>query len=284
MSPAPLDPSGTASRPREPVTGPPPDDFDAGPQASGDAAVLIVDLDGFEGPLDLLLALARAQKVDLLRISILDLARQYLAFVDRVRAARIDLAADHLVMAAWLAFLKSRLLLPPDPEAPGPSAEEMAAHLTRQLERLDAMRRAGADLMARERLGTGRFARGMPEAPARSHGVSWQVGLMDVMQAYARLRTRDEFRPFAFDRRDVLSMEQVLDRLRDQVDGAAEWIELADLLPPEWRAGAARRRSATAATFAASLELARQGRIEIGQNGVFAPVRVRRAAPASACR
>lgn len=249
----------------------------AGVSAVPDAdEALIVDLDGFEGPLDLLLTLARGQKVDLMKISVLALVEQYLAAIERARSLRIELAADWLVMAAWLAYLKSRLLLPPDPEAEGPDAETLAAHLAWRLERLDAMRRAAADLLARGRLGQDRFARGAPEAVARTRKIRWQAGLMDLMAAYARLRTRDEFRPFAFDRAGVWTMEQALDRLRRLVGFAPDWTDLAQFLPEGWSDDPARRRSATAATFAASLELARQGRIELRQEGSFAPISLRR--------
>ena len=236
---------------------------------------LIVDVDGYEGPLDLLLTLARTQKVDLMKISVLDLAEQYLAFVEQARALRIELAADYLVMAAWLAFLKSRLLLPPDPQAEGPSAEDMAAHLAFQLERLDAMRQAAAQLMARDRLGISRFARGAPDAVIRTRRTEWQASLIDLMRAYARLKTRDEFRPFAFDRQDVFTMEQALDRLRGLIGFAGDWTDLSVFLPDGWSDDPARRRSATAATFAASLELARQGRLEIRQAETFAPISYR---------
>lgn len=240
---------------------------------------LIVDVDGYEGPLDLLLTLARVQKVDLMRISVLHLAEQYLAFVEQARALRIELAADYLVMAAWLAFLKSRLLLPPDPEIEGPTAEDMAAHLAFQLERLQAMRQAAARLMARDRLGIGRFPRGAPETVARTRRTEWQAGLIDLMRAYARLKTREEFRPYAFDRRDVFTMEQALDRLRGMIGYVGDWTDLSEFLPEGWDGRGLRRRSATAATFAASLELARQGRIEIRQSDPFAPIRFRRKPP-----
>ncbi len=236
---------------------------------------LIVDVDGFEGPLDLLLTLARTQKLDLMQISVLALAEQYLAFIERARSLRIELAADYLVMAAWLAYLKSRLLLPPDPQAEGPSAEDLATHLAFQLERLDAMRRAAAQLMARDRLGQDRFARGAPEAVTRARDIRWQAGLIDLMRAYARLRTRDEFRPYAFDRTDVFTMEQALDRLRGMIGFAGGWTDLAAFLPEGWT-DARRRRSAMAACFAASLELARQGRLEIRQGDAFAPISLRR--------
>lgn len=238
--------------------------------------VLVVDVSGFEGPLDLLLTLSRSQKVDLLQISVLQLANQYLDFVERARALRIELAADYLVMAAWLAFLKSRLLLPPDPEEEGPSAEDMAAHLAFQLERLAAMREAAARLMARDRLGSQRFARGAPETVVRARRVAWQAGLIDLMRAYARLRTRDEFRPYAFDRKDVFTMEQALERVRGLIGYVGDWTALAEFLPEGWSDDPQRRRSATAATFAATLELARQGRLELSQAGTFAPISIRR--------
>ncbi|PZO66624.1 MAG: segregation/condensation protein A [Paracoccus denitrificans] len=237
---------------------------------------LVIDVDGWEGPLDLLLTLARTQKVDLMQISVLALTEQYLAFVDRAAKLRIELAADYLVMAAWLAFLKSRLLLPPDPEAEGPSADDMAAHLAFQLERLAAMRNAAATLMARDRLGQDRFARGAPQQVVRQRRVEWKVGLIDLMRAYASLRTRDEFRPYAFDRRDIYTMEQALDRMRRLIGFAGDWTDLAEFLPTGWGNAGARRRSATAATFAASLELAKQGQVELRQSESFAPIAIRK--------
>lgn len=236
---------------------------------------LIVDVPGYDGPLDLLLTLARTQKVDLMQISVLALAEQYLKFVEEARTLRIELAADYLVMAAWLAFLKSRLLLPPDPEAEGPSAEDMAAHLAFQLERLNAMREAAARLMGRARLGQDRFARGAPERVARTRTVRYEAGLIDIMQAYARLRTRDEFRPYAFDRRDTWTLEQALESMRRLIGYAGEWTDLSQFLPDGWAGTPQRRRSATAATFAASLELAKQGKIELRQEETFAPISLR---------
>ena len=248
---------------------------DAVAQRRADEA-LIVDVDGYEGPLDLLLTMARTQKVDLMKISVLHLAEQYLEFVEQARALRIELAADYLVMAAWLAFLKSRLLLPPDPEAEGPSAEDMAAHLAFQLERLQAMRESAARLMGRDRLGISRFQRGAPETVARKRRTEWQAGLIDLMRAYARVKTKDEFRPYAFDRDGVFTMEQALDRVRKLIGFAGEWTDLSDFLPDGWNGQGKRRRSATAATFAASLELARQGKLEIRQSDTFAPISFRR--------
>lgn len=246
------------------------------PDAASEA--MIVDIDGFEGPLDMLLALARTQKVDLMQLSVLALAEQYLAVIERARSLRIELAADWLVMAAWLAFLKSRLLLPPDPEAEGPSADEMAAALAARLERLEAMRKAAARLMARDRLGQHRFARGAPEAIAATRTTRWTLGLMDLMAAYARLRTRDEFRPYAFDRSGILTMEAALERLTRMLGVAPSWTDLSAFLPEGWTAPI-QARSATAATFAAALELARQGRVELRQAAVFGPIELRRSGP-----
>jgi segregation and condensation protein A len=237
---------------------------------------LIVDVDGFEGPLDLLLMLSRTQKVDLRKVSVLQLAEQYLAFVDRAKALRIELAADYLVMAAWLAFLKSRLLLPPDPNEDGPTGEELAAHLAFQLERLEAMREAAARLMARDQLGRDFFARGLTEDVMRVKRVSYTATLLDLMQAYARIRTKDEFRPYAFDRNHVFTMEQALERMRGLIGYAGEWTDLMGYLPDGWAHDPVRRRSATAATFAASLELAKQGQIEIRQADTFAAITIRR--------
>ncbi len=240
------------------------------------AEALIVDVDGFEGPLDVLLALGKTQKVDLRQISVLALTEQYLAFIDRAKTLRIELAADYLVMAAWLAFLKSRLLLPPDPKDEGPSAEELADHLAFQLDRLAAMREAAARLMARDRLGRDVFPRGMVETVETAREVRFDASLLDLLQAYARLRTKDEFRPFALDRVAVLSMEQALERLRGMVGFAATWTDLAAYLPPDWQGSAAGRRSSLAATFAATLELVKEGRLELRQRDVFAPIELRK--------
>jgi segregation and condensation protein A len=240
------------------------------------AEALIVDVDGFEGPLDLLLTLSRTQKVDLRKISVLALAEQYLGFVEKARHLRIELAADYLVMAAWLAFLKSRLLLPPDPTEEGPSGEELAAHLAFQLERLQAMRDASARLMARDQLGRDFFARGQVEVVERRKRVTYSATLLDLMQGYARIRTRDEFRPFVMDRESVMTLEEALDRMRHLIGFAGEWTDIMSYLPEGWTGDPVRRRSATAANFAASLELAKAGAIEIRQGETFSPIQIRR--------
>lgn len=240
------------------------------------AEALIVDVDGYEGPLDLLLTLSRTQKVDLRKISVLELARQYLTFVEKAKQLRIELAADYLVMAAWLAFLKSRLLLPPDPSEEGPSGEELAAHLAFQLERLQAMREAAAKLMARDRLGRDFFARGIPEDVTRVKRVTYTATLLDLMQGYARIRTRDDFRPFVMDRDALFTLEQALERMRGLIGFAGTWTDISSYLPDGFTTDPVRRRSATASTFAASLELVKEGKIEIRQSDVFAPIELRR--------
>ncbi|MDF1854731.1 ScpA family protein [Pseudooceanicola sp.] len=240
------------------------------------AEALIIDVDGYEGPLDLLLSLARTQKVDLLKISVLQLARQYLVFVEQARKLRIELAADYLVMAAWLAFLKSRLLLPPDPTEDGPSGEDLAAHLAFQLERLAAMRDVAARLMARDQMGRDFFARGITEDVTRVRRVSYTATLLDLMQAYARIRTKDEFRPFVMDRLHIHTMEQSLDRMRKLIGFAGNWTDIAAYLPEDWKLDRMSRRSAHAATFAASLELAKEGLVELRQSEVFGAIQLRR--------
>lgn len=237
---------------------------------------LVIDIDGFEGPLDLLLTLARGQRVDLRRISILQLAERYLSFVSEARRLRIELAADYLVMAAWLAFLKSRLLLPPPHEDGGPSGEEMAARLAFQLERLEAMRRAAARLMARDQLGRHFFARGEREASGVKRRVAWEATLADLLRAYASVKTRDAYEPLHMRRAPVLTLDDAFARLRAMLGGAPDWTALAEWLPAAWRDTPARRRSALASTFAAMLELARQGEMELRQDGPFATLFMRR--------
>ncbi len=256
----------------------PDDQFDADRVSTEDrlaAEALVVDLDGFEGPLDVLLTLSRTQKVDLRKISILALAEQYLRFVEEAKRLRIELAADYLVMAAWLAFLKSRLLLPPDPEEEGPSGEELAAHLAFQLERLEAMRRVSAQLMGRDRLGRDFFARGMTESVTSTRKVHYRASVLDLMQAYARIKTRDDFEPLHFRRGPVFTMEQALERMKGLIGHAIEWGELSQFLPEGWILDPKKRRSAMASTFAASLELAKLGQVELRQDEAFAPLQLR---------
>lgn len=240
------------------------------------AEALIVDVDGFEGPLDLLLTLSRTQKVDLRKISVLQLAEQYLGFVEQARSLRIELAADYLVMAAWLAFLKSRLLLPPEPGEAGPSAEDLAAHLAFQLERLQAMRDAAARLMGRDQLDRDFFARGVPEDLTHLRKVSYTATLLDLMRAYAQIRTKDEFRPFVLDREHVYTMEQALDRMRGLIGYVGNWTTLVSFLPEGWDGTPMARRSSLAAHFAAVLEMAKRGQVVLRQGETFATIELRR--------
>ncbi len=236
---------------------------------------LVLDLDGFEGPIDLLLALARDQKVDLAKISILELADQYLAFVAAARRIRLELAADYLVMAAWLAYLKSRLLVPEPETAAGDDPAEMAQALAFQLQRLEAMRAAAARLLARPQLGRDVFGRGMPELPPSLERAVWAASLHDVLSAYGALSRRrggDAYVPPSW---QLWSVEQALARLRDLLGDLPAWGTLASFLPPGL-AGGLLGRSIVASTLVASLELAKEGRLEIRQEAPFQPVWVRR--------
>jgi segregation and condensation protein A len=243
------------------------------------AESLILALDGFEGPLDVLLVLARNQKVDLKRISILELVDQYLAFVAAARRVRLELAADYLVMAAWLAYLKSRLLLPAPAPEEGPSGEELAARLARQLQRLEAIREVAARLMARDRLGRDVFPRGAPEGIVVVRNQTWEATLYDVLRAYADIRTQEDTAPFIMEKRNVYSMEAALARLAPLIGDVAEWQHLESFLPPDLAADPEARRSGLAGTFAATLELVRQGRLQIRQLDTFGPIHLRRATP-----
>ncbi|HEX4080184.1 MAG TPA: ScpA family protein [Rhizomicrobium sp.] len=244
---------------------------------------LVVAVDGFEGPLDLLLALARNQKVDLTRISVLDLAEQYLAFIETARGCNLELAADYLVMAAWLAYLKSRLLLPQPPTGEGEtSADEMASRLRLRLQRLQAVREAAARLMARNRLGREVFARGMPEAVNVVRLPDRVDSLYDLLSAYAGQRARrarvGTYRPV---HAPVLLIEAARERLERMLGRIGSWSALSRILPPDWCVGA-RRRSGLASTLLACLELVRDGKIEMRQLKPFDEVYVRdRGAPQS---
>ena len=243
---------------------------------------LVVAVDGFEGPLDLLLALARNQKVDLTRISVLDLAEQYLAFIETARGCNLELAADYLVMAAWLAYLKSRLLLPQPPTWEGEtSADEMASRLRLRLQRLQAVREAAARLMARNRLGREVFVRGMPEAVNVVRLPDHIDSLYDLLSAYAAQRARrarlDSYSPV---HAPVLLIEAARERLQRMLGRIGSWSALSRILPPDWCAGA-RRRSGLASTLLACLELVRDGKIEMRQLSPFDEVYVRDRGPQS---
>ena len=235
---------------------------------------LVLDLDGYEGPIDVLLALAREQKVDLARISILALADQYLAFIAEHRRLRLELAADYLVMAAWLAYLKSRLLLPQAPGDDEPSGEELAAVLGHRLKLLAAMQEAGTRLMARPLLGHEVFLRGTPEGLTTVPVAVFQLSLYEVLRAYADNRRRGQAAVMAIEPSAFHSTADALRRLRHFVGHVSEWRELESFLPLELR-GELFRRSALAASFAAALELVRSGHLELRQERAFGPIYLR---------
>ncbi|MEG3144785.1 ScpA family protein [Sphingomonas sp. RT2P30] len=230
---------------------------------------LTLDLDGWEGPLDLLLALARNQKVDLKQISILALVDQYLTFVEEAKTLQLELAADYLVMAAWLAYLKSGLLLPRDPEIE-PSPEELALRLQLRLERLNAMREAGARLIARDRLGRDVFLRGAPEGLRVVRKAVWQAEIYDLIAAYGRISARSRPVMHIVANRPVMTLEEALNRVSRLVGVNIAWSTIESFLP-EGAVGIF-RKSALASSFVAALELARQGRVELRQKSPFAPL------------
>jgi segregation and condensation protein A len=236
---------------------------------------LVIDIAGFEGPLDLLLHLARTQKVDLSRISVLALAEQYLMFVERARRIRIELAADYLVMAAWLAYLKSKLLIPQQSKEEGPTGEEMAATLAFRLKRLDAMRDAATDLVNRNRLGRDVFARGAPEHIPDRRQSAYDASLYDLLVAYASLRQRQAVTQVTIARRRVWSLVDARDLLTRMIGEISDWTALEHYLLG-YMENAADRVTAIASSFAASLELVREGKLEIRQEGAFQPLYLRR--------
>ncbi len=237
-----------------------------------DAAALYLELDGWEGPLDLLLDLARRQKVDLRGISILALADQYITYVERAATLRLELAADYLVMAAWLAYLKSLLLLPKE-EQDEPSADELALRLQLRLQRLGAMREAGARLMARDRVGRDVFARGAPEGLRVERRNAWQCEWFDLVQAYGQVKARTAPVVHMVRDRAVMTLESALSRVAAMLGVALDWMALEEFLPPY--ADPQFRRSALASSFVAALELARQGKAELAQDEAFGELRLR---------
>jgi segregation and condensation protein A len=245
-------------------------------QAAGDPTFLI-DVEGFEGPLDLLLHLARNQKVDLARISVLALAEQYLAFVEKARQIRLELAADYLVMAAWLAYLKSKLLLPkPANEAEGQSGEEMAALLQFRLKRLEAMREAASRLINGNLLGRDVMARGMPEAVIVDRKAQYAATLYDLLTAYAAQRQRQAISRVAIEQRSVWSLKDARRVLERMLGRIAEWTAL-DRFLIDYLAKPEERATAIASSFAVTLELVREGELDIRQDGAFSPLYLRNA-------
>jgi segregation and condensation protein A len=255
------------------------DDFSDWEQVEGEAPfgeTLVVDVEGFEGPLDLLLALARTQKVDLARISVLALAQQYLDFIAEARKLRLEIAADYLVMAAWLAFLKSKLLLPAEQDAEGePTGEELAQLLAFRLKRLEAMREAAAQLMTRKRLGRDVFARGMPEPLRITRKSNYQANLYDLLKAYAQQRQRTAVKSWQVRPRMVWSLKEARDELERLLGMSCDWAPLDQLLA-EFLVGPELRKTALASGFTATLEMTLEGALEIRQARLFAPLLVRR--------
>lgn len=256
-------------------------EFDAAetapPEVADGSERLTIDIDGWEGPLDLLLTLARTQKVDLRQISILQLVEQYLGFIENARALKLELAADYLVMAAWLAYLKSALLLPKDPEI-DPSPEELALRLQLRLERLNAMRESGARLMARDRIGRDIFLRGAPEGLRVVRTTAWDCNYFELISAYGQIQIRNAPVMHVVKRRAVMTLEEALERVSAMLGHALNWTRLEAFLPHD--AEPALRRSALASSFLAMLELAKQGKVELQQETSFAPLMVKQCAGA----
>ncbi len=242
---------------------------------ASDEPALIVDVEGFEGPLDLLLTLARQQKVDLARISILALADQYLSFVEEARRVRLELAADYLVMAAWLAYLKSRLLLPRNEEDQGPSAEDLASALASRLRRLEAIRLAAERLVSRPQLGRDVFGRGAPEPVVDIKHPQWTATLYDLLSAYAVQRQKAARSTVRLAPRSVWSLADARTRLERLVGASLDWSRL-DLFLSAYVTAPELKATVYASSFAATLEMVREGLVELHQQGAFAPIYLRR--------
>jgi segregation and condensation protein A len=252
-----------------------PSHADPGAERASDEPELIVDVDGFEGPLDLLLTLARQQKVDLAKISILALADQYLAFIAAAQQLRLELAADYLVMAAWLAYLKSRLLLPEVSEATGPTAEDMVAQLALRLKRLEAFRAVAEQLIVRPQLGRDVFVRGCPEPVAGTKRPEWSANLYDLLSAYAAQRQRHALARVRLPERSVWSLGEARELLERLVGAAHDWSRLDEMLVA-YVVDPSLHATIHASSFAATLEMVREGLVEIHQPKAFAPIYLRR--------
>ena len=250
------------------------------PDLASDEQALIVDVEGFEGPLDLLLALARQQKVDLAKISILALANQYLSFIEEARKLRLELAADYLVMAAWLAYLKSRLLLP-DTHAPeGQSAEDMATALALRLKRLEAIRGVAERLMDRAQLDRDVFRRGQPEPIAHIKRPQWTATLYDLLSAYAQQRQRSALSHVRLAKRTVWSLAEARETLERLIGQSPDWTRLDEYLI-SYVVEPSLAPTVFASSFASTLELVREGLMEVHQQGAFAPLYVRKRQPSA---
>lgn len=262
----------------------PPDlpfELDSAPVAAADEPTLVVDVEGFEGPLDVLLLLARQQRVDLAKISILALADQYLTFIEEARRLRLELAADYLVMAAWLAYLKSRLLLPESRTPEGQTAEDLANALALRLRRLEAIRAAAEQLFARPQLDRDIFPRGLGEPIAHLKRAQWSATLYDLLSAYASRRQRHALAYVSLPKRTVWSLAQAREALERLIGRASDWTRLDEylltyLVEPPLAA------TVFASCFASALELVREGRAELSQHEAFGPIYMRKRAPADA--
>jgi segregation and condensation protein A len=245
------------------------------PERGSDEPALVIDVEGFEGPLDLLLTLARQQKVDLAKISILALADQYLAFIEEARKLRLELAADYLVMAAWLAYLKSRLLLPEQHEPDGISAEDMATALAQRLRRLEAIRQVAEQLLGRPQLGREVFARGLPEPIADIKKPEWSATLYDLLSAYAGQRQKQARAFVRLPKRTVWSLAEAREAVERLIGLATDWCALDDYLIA-YMVEPSHAATVRASSFAATLELVREGRVEMNQQKAFAPIYLRK--------
>ena len=244
-----------------------------GQPATSEPGTFVVDLDGFEGPLDLLLDLARSQKVDLAKISVLALAEQYLGYLGKAHDLQLDIAAEYLVMAAWLTFLKSQLLLPRE-EREEPDAEELAEQLAERLRLLDALRKAGEELLGRPGLGSERLPRGMPEPVAIAVRHRYVARLADLLTSYSRIMTRQRSGGFVIQKRKLISVEEQLERLARMLTGQ-QWADIRAFLPERLDPGV-HTRSAIASSLIAGLELARRGEVDIRQERAFGPIMIKR--------
>jgi segregation and condensation protein A len=250
------------------------------PERASDEPALVVDVEGFEGPLDLLLALARQQKVDLAKISILALADQYLAFIEEARKLRLELAADYLVMAAWLAYLKSRLLLPETNAPEGQSAEDMAIALAMRLKRLEAIRDVAERLFGRPQLDRDVFVRGQPEPIAHIKHPQWSATLYDLLSAYAQQRQKSALAHVRLAKRSVWSLAEAREALERLIGQAQDWTRLDQFLI-SYVVDPSFAPTVFASSFASSLELVREGLMELHQQSAFAPLYVRKRRPSA---
>ena len=237
-----------------------------------DDTSFILDLQGFEGPLHLLLNLSRTQKVDLRKISLVDLCDQYLEFISAAKKLRIEIAADYLIMAAWLIYLKSELILPTDPLDGANTSEELAQNLKFQLLRLDAMRNVSVQLMSNDQLGRDFFVRGKEDVLRKSKNIVYTASLLELLQAYAQLKTRDDFEPLHLQQSFILTPEQALKIINKILNGSLDWQRLENFVPEKWKKNASKTRTATATNFSVFLELARLKKVEFMQSELFAPL------------